>query len=68
MFVWEGRRHELRDRGKAQELYLQVRSEVERCIAYLKKKRETDPYRNIGPRLLYQATHGVTSEVPTFEI
>ncbi|XP_054820821.1 phytyl ester synthase 2, chloroplastic-like [Prosopis cineraria] len=64
----EGRRHELRDRDKSQELYLQVKSEVERCIAYLKEKRETDPYRNIVPRLLYQATHGFTSEVPTFEI
>ncbi|KAI9084066.1 hypothetical protein K1719_034062 [Acacia pycnantha] len=67
-FETEGRRHELRDRDKCQELYMQVKSEVERCIAYLKEKRETDPYRNIVPRLLYQATHGFTSDVPTFEI
>ena len=59
---------ELKDREKSQELYLEVKSEVERCLAYLKEKRESDPYRNLLPRLLYQATHGFTSEVPTFEI
>ncbi|XP_024021158.1 acyltransferase-like protein At3g26840, chloroplastic [Morus notabilis] len=64
----EGRKHELRDREKSHELYLQVKSEVERCIAYLKEKREKDRYRNILPRLVYQATNGFTSEVPTFEI
>ena len=63
-----GRKHELGDREKSHELYLHIKSEVERCIAYLKEKRENDPYRNILPRLVYQATHGFTSEVPTFEI
>ncbi|XP_061352391.1 phytyl ester synthase 2, chloroplastic-like isoform X2 [Gastrolobium bilobum] len=67
-FETEGRKQELRDREKSQELYLQVKSEVERCIAYLKEKRESDPYRSIVSRLLYQATHGSASEVPTFEI
>ncbi|KAI9099203.1 hypothetical protein K1719_024970 [Acacia pycnantha] len=37
-FEIEERRHELRDRDKCQELYMQVKSEVERCIAYLKEK------------------------------
>ncbi|TKY63009.1 Acyltransferase protein [Spatholobus suberectus] len=64
----EGKKEELRDKQKSHEFYLQVKSEVERCIAYLKVKRESDPYRGIGPRLLYQATHGFESEVPTFEI
>ncbi|XP_062105362.1 phytyl ester synthase 2, chloroplastic-like [Humulus lupulus] len=64
----EGRKKELRDREKSHQLYLHVKSEVERCIAYLKEKREKDPYRNLLPRLVYQATHGFTSEVPTFEI
>ncbi|KAL5797246.1 hypothetical protein ACOSQ2_002066 [Xanthoceras sorbifolium] len=63
----EGRKHELRDRKKSHELYLQVKSEVEQCLAYLKEKRERDPYRELLPRLIYQATHGFTSEVPTFE-
>ncbi|KAG0453701.1 hypothetical protein HPP92_025005 [Vanilla planifolia] len=56
------------DRKKAQEMYLHVKSEVESCIAYLKEKREQDPYRNIMPRLLYQVQQGFTGEVPTFEL
>lgn len=70
-FFWlhsEGMKQELRDREKSHELYLQVKSEVESCIAYLKENREKDPYRNILPRLLYQAGRGFTSEVPTFEL
>ncbi|KAH9791710.1 AB hydrolase-1 domain-containing protein [Citrus sinensis] len=63
----KGRKRELRDREKAHELYLEIKSEVEKCLAYLKEKRENDPYRNILPRLIYQATHGFTSQVPTFE-
>ncbi|RDX65140.1 Acyltransferase-like protein, chloroplastic, partial [Mucuna pruriens] len=64
----KGREQELRDKKKSQEFYLQVKSEVERCITYLKVKRESDPYRGMGPRVLYQAIHGFESEVPTFEI
>ncbi|KAK2666060.1 hypothetical protein Ddye_004634 [Dipteronia dyeriana] len=64
----EGRMQELRDKEKAHELYLQVQAEVEKCLAFLKEKRENDPYRNIFPRLVYQAIHCFTSEVPTFEL
>ncbi|PNY12798.1 acyltransferase-like protein chloroplastic-like [Trifolium pratense] len=64
----EGRKQELMDKKKSPELYFEVKSEVERCIAYLKEKRESDPYRNILSRLLYQATNGPTSDIPTFEI
>ncbi|OMO99370.1 Diacylglycerol acyltransferase [Corchorus olitorius] len=64
----EGRKQELKDKEKSHELYLHVKSEVERCMAYLKEKREEDPYRNIVSRLLYRATHGSTAEVPTFEL
>ncbi|ONM56261.1 transferase transferring acyl groups other than amino-acyl groups [Zea mays] len=62
-----GREKELRDKEAAQRLYLQVKSEVEGCINYLKEKREEDPYRSILPRLLYQALHGPNAEIPTFE-
>ncbi|XP_055803121.1 phytyl ester synthase 2, chloroplastic-like isoform X2 [Solanum dulcamara] len=64
----EGRKEELKNREKAHELYLEVKSEVERCIDYLKDKRENDPYRNIMARLSYQASHGFDSEVPTFDL
>ncbi|KAI4988909.1 hypothetical protein ZWY2020_036226 [Hordeum vulgare] len=63
----KGREKELRDKEKAQHLYLHVKSEVESCIKYVKEKREEDPYRSILPRLLYQATHGSDAEIPTFE-
>ncbi|CAK7350126.1 unnamed protein product [Dovyalis caffra] len=64
----EGRKQELRDRGKAHELYLQVKSEVENCIAFLKERRESDPYRNILTRIAYQAAHGFDAEVPKFDL
>ncbi|KAF5735853.1 Esterase/lipase/thioesterase family protein isoform 1 [Tripterygium wilfordii] len=64
----EGRKELLRDREKAQEVYLQVKSEVECCLAYLREKRESDPYRSLPSRMIYQATHGLDSEIPTFEI
>ena len=67
-YCFTGRKQVLKDREKSHELYLQVKSEVENCLAYLKEKRESDPYRSIVPRLLYQATHGFEAEVPTFEI
>ncbi|KAM7280670.1 hypothetical protein ACFE04_007804 [Oxalis oulophora] len=63
-----GRKEELKDKMKAHELYIEVKSEVERLIAYLKEKREHDPYRSIVDRLPYQATHDFTSDVPTFEL
>lgn len=64
----EGRKLELKDREKAHELYLEVKAEVERCLAYLKEKRERDPYRSLLSRLLYQSIHGITVEIPTFEL
>ncbi|GJX51369.1 acyltransferase-like protein, chloroplastic [Tanacetum coccineum] len=63
----QGRQQELKNRETAHELYLEVKSEVEKCLSYLKEKRETDPYRNILSRLAYQLRHGTESEIPTFE-
>ncbi|CAH1413157.1 unnamed protein product [Lactuca virosa] len=63
----QGRQHELRNRDKAHELYVEVKSEVERCLSYLKEKRRNDPYRSILSRLVYQLTHGPESEIPTFK-
>ncbi|KAI6700877.1 hypothetical protein NL676_015201 [Syzygium grande] len=62
-----GRKRELKDREKCHELYLQVKSEVESCMAYLREKRESDPYRSIFSRWMYRATHNSASEIPTFE-
>ncbi|KAI3417954.1 uncharacterized protein J3R85_014089 [Psidium guajava] len=67
LYIHVGRKKELRDREKSHELYLQVKSEVEECIAYLKEKRESDPCRSIFSRLMYRTQHGSASEIPTFE-
>ncbi|KAL4364341.1 hypothetical protein GQ457_04G033810 [Hibiscus cannabinus] len=67
----EGMKEELRDKEKCDELYLRVKSEVEGCIDFLKRKREKDPYRNLFSRVLYQASRpGSTSpfHIPSFDI
>ncbi|KAK1441125.1 hypothetical protein QVD17_06963 [Tagetes erecta] len=64
----EGRREELRSRERAHQLYIEVKGEVEKCLNYCKTKRENDPYRNMISRLMYQATHGLESQVPTFDL
>jgi hypothetical protein len=57
----------VRDRKSTNELYLHIKSEVEDIMSYLKRKREEDSYRSITQRALYQATWGISAEVPTFE-
>uniref|UniRef100_A0ACD5UG21 Uncharacterized protein n=1 Tax=Avena sativa TaxID=4498 RepID=A0ACD5UG21_AVESA len=57
----------LSDSKQANDLYLHTKSEVEKMISYLKRKREEDPYRSIVSRTLYQATWGASAQVPTFE-
>ncbi|KAH9688387.1 Acyltransferase-like protein [Citrus sinensis] len=56
----------LKDKENANELYLHIKSQVERCLDYLLKKREEDPYRNIIDRTAYRAVYG--DEVPTFKL
>ncbi|KAL0745834.1 PREDICTED: acyltransferase-like protein At3g26840, chloroplastic isoform X2 [Brassica oleracea var. oleracea] len=57
---------ELRDREKAKVVYAEVRKEVERCIEFVKQRREEDPYRPLLPRLHYHLKHGLLTQVPTF--
>ncbi|KAL3645389.1 hypothetical protein CASFOL_010569 [Castilleja foliolosa] len=63
----KGRKEMLRDRERAKELYLQIKSEVENNISYLLKKRNEDPYRMFMDRTVYQAMHAPIDQVPTFE-
>ncbi|KAL6624490.1 hypothetical protein ACP70R_031811 [Stipagrostis hirtigluma subsp. patula] len=51
----------------ANEVYMNIKSEVENTISYLKRKREEDPYRSLAQRTLYQATWGSDIQIPTFE-
>lgn len=55
----------LKDKDAANQLYLQIKSEVEHNIDYLIKKREEDPFRNLIDRKIYQAFN--PSEIPTFK-
>ncbi|XP_049934732.1 phytyl ester synthase 1, chloroplastic-like isoform X2 [Nymphaea colorata] len=64
----KGREELLRDRKSTHLMYLHVKSEVEKNISYLLQKRKYDPYRTLPSRVLYQAIHGPTSEVPTFSL
>ncbi|XP_033140984.1 acyltransferase-like protein At3g26840, chloroplastic isoform X3 [Brassica rapa] len=64
--VIETGEEELRDREKAKEVYAEVKKEVERCIEFVKQRREEDPYRPLLSRLHYHLKHGLLTQVPTF--
>jgi hypothetical protein len=55
------------DRQACQELYQHIRGEVEGGMGYLLRKRETDPYRDLLPRLLYEAGTGWQRQAPGFK-
>lgn len=63
----QGRQEALKDREKARELYLEIKSEVETNMSYLLKKREEDPYRGIIDRTIYRAFRAPMDQVPTFD-
>ncbi|XP_050220620.1 phytyl ester synthase 1, chloroplastic-like [Mercurialis annua] len=64
----KGKEDLLQDRGYANELYLQVKSEVKRNMDYLIQKREEDPLRSIFDRTLYRAFYSPLNEVPAFDL
>ncbi|KAJ4836959.1 hypothetical protein Tsubulata_037672 [Turnera subulata] len=64
----KGKEMMLRDKANAEQLYLQIKSQVEDNIAYLLKKREEDPYRNIIDRTMYRALYSDLSEIPVFDL
>ncbi|KAL8154791.1 hypothetical protein AgCh_000231 [Apium graveolens] len=64
----KGQESVLKNRVSANELYLQIKSEVEDNIAYLLKKRKEDPYRNIVDRTIYRAFDTSIDEAPSFEV
>ncbi|KAK4488255.1 hypothetical protein RD792_004002 [Penstemon davidsonii] len=62
-----GKKEMLKDKEKAREVYMQIKSQVESNISYLLKKREEDPYRGLIDRTLYRVFNSPTDQVPTFE-
>ncbi|KAB2091634.1 hypothetical protein ES319_A03G205400v1 [Gossypium barbadense] len=63
----KGREDLTKNREDANDLYLQVKSEVEQCIDYLLKKREEDPYRSIIDRTIYGALYSSVDQIPAFK-
>ncbi|KAL8556911.1 hypothetical protein ACS0TY_004403 [Phlomoides rotata] len=63
----KGKEEMLKDREKAQELYLQIKSEVETSMSYLLIKRNEDPYRGVINRTIYRALRAPMDPIPTFE-
>lgn len=63
----KGRENELKNKENANVVYLQVKSEIERILSYLIKKREKDPYRSIINRTIYRAISAPPGQVPTFD-
>ncbi|XP_042055622.1 acyltransferase-like protein At1g54570, chloroplastic isoform X1 [Salvia splendens] len=63
----KGKKEMLKDREKARELYLEIRSDVETSMSYLLKKREQDAYRSIVDRTVYRAFRAPMDQVPAFE-
>jgi hypothetical protein len=41
-------------------------AQVEGCLGYLLRKRESDPYKDLPARLLYEASWGGRRQAPTF--
>lgn len=63
----KGRKDMLKDKERASELYLQIKSEVEANISYLLEKRKEDPYRGILDRTVYRSLYASMDQVPAFE-
>ncbi|KAG5056150.1 hypothetical protein GLYMA_03G243700v4 [Glycine max] len=58
----------LKDRESANQMYLEIKSEVEHNLNYLIKKREEDPYRNFVDRKMYQIFYPhETDPTPSFK-
>ncbi|KAI3690041.1 hypothetical protein L2E82_48016 [Cichorium intybus] len=64
----KGKENMLDDKDYIRELYLQIRRDVEKNIAYLLKKRKNDPYRSVVQRFLWmQMNNGDLDRVPSFD-
>jgi hypothetical protein len=55
------------DRAACQQLYREVKGQVEGGLGYLLRRRESDPYRDLLPRLAYEASWGGQRQAPSFE-
>ncbi|PIA61632.1 hypothetical protein AQUCO_00300864v1 [Aquilegia coerulea] len=63
----KGRKELLKNKESANELYTQIKADIESTMSYLKEKREKDPYRGIIERTIYRTISAPTNDVPAFE-
>ncbi|XP_074311491.1 phytyl ester synthase 1, chloroplastic-like [Silene latifolia] len=62
----KGKPELVNDKESAKELYAKIQSEVKSGIAYLRQKREEDPYRNIIDRAIFRFISKDKLDIPTF--
>lgn len=58
---------DLADRARCEDLYRQVKSDVEGGLQYLLRRRKEDPYEDFGKRVLYETTR-MGKQAPTFPL
>ncbi|KAJ0775023.1 hypothetical protein HanOQP8_Chr03g0118301 [Helianthus annuus] len=63
----KGKENMVHDKAYLEELYLQIKCNVENNMAYLLNKREEDPYRGFVERLMWVRDHGSLDQIPSFE-
>ena len=56
---------DLKDRTRCDDIYARARDDLQGGIDWLLEQRQNDPYKNLGPRLFYEATWG-GKQAPTF--
>ena len=62
----KGKENMLNDEDYLQELYVQIKCDVEKCVAYLLEKREEDPYRGLVERVMWQTNYDDLDHIPSF--
>ena len=63
----ETSRHDVKDKEKCHAIYESVKESVQSGIDTLLTKREADPYKEFGPRFLYESTRP-GSKAPSFTL
>ncbi|WCJ42751.1 Esterase/lipase/thioesterase family protein [Euphorbia peplus] len=63
----KGKEELLQQKEYANEVYMQVKSQIRGNMDYLLKKRKKDPYRGILDRTLYRALYSSLSDIPAFD-
>mmetsp|Transcript_13993 Transcript_13993/g.35316 ORF Transcript_13993/g.35316 Transcript_13993/m.35316 type:complete len:119 (+) Transcript_13993:1890-2246(+) len=56
----------VKDQAACDQVYKEVRADVEGGISYLLEKRERDPYKDLLSRLLYE--RNASKQAPTFSV